>query len=283
MNLLNHGINFRSMKANLKNTGTMKAFKKTLLLVAASFGTAAAFAQINVGAATNTQATVTKSVNAGAAANAATKATAATQGAAKGAVNAGASKAVEVKGAAVGATQAAAAKGVEAGTRAKGDVKNAADVKAGARVNAQASAHASEEARAHANENSAIFGAKADGNVQTQTGADVHVNGKKTLDATEEGATKVKTKVEQKGDATIEKTKKVKDGVKAKGKSEVHAGVKGAANASDEARAHANDNSAVIRAENETSASQDVRAGKSGAAADTKASSKTKVKVSKKG
>jgi hypothetical protein len=265
----------------------MKTIKQTLFLVAASFATTASFAQLGVGVTNSTQASVSKTVNAAsttnaaanAATKAATKATTATTGATKAAVSTGATRAAEVKGTGATVSQAAINKTGDA----KEDAKNATDVKAGARVNAQASEHASEEAKTHANENSAIFGAKSDGSVQTSTGADVHVNGKQAIDKTEDGAEKVKVKTQHRVNDNVQKTKRVKDGAKTKVKAEGRAKSQGAIHASDEAKDHASDQSAVITTENQSSSDTKVNADRNGVSAGSQNQSKTKIKASKKG
>jgi hypothetical protein len=275
------------MHKPLKKKKLMKTIKQTLFLVTASFITTASFAQLGVGVTNSTQASVSKTVNAAsttnAAANAATKAvtkaTTATTGATKAAVSTGATKAAEVKGTGTTVSQVAVKKAGDT----KEDAKNATDVKAGARVNAQASEHASEEAKTHANENSAIFGAKSDGSVQTSGGADVHVNGKQAIDRTEDGAEKVKVKTENRASGDVQKAKQVKDGAKAKVKTEGRAKSQGAVHASGEAKDHAADQSAVITTENQSSSDTKVSGNSKSVSASSQNQSKTKIKASKKG
>ena len=180
----------------------MKTVNKALLVLVSSFVATASFAQVGLGVTNST--TVTKSVNAAATqgvikstTNAATKAT--TNAAAnaavstKAATSATVNKAAEIKSTTTGAAQSAVNKSVETTTNVKNEVKN--DANANARVNAQASVHASEEAKANANENSAVFGVKADGTTSTST--DVNVDAKPAIDKAEEKATKVKARAEK--------------------------------------------------------------------------------------
>ena len=156
----------------------MKSIKHATLLLAGSFAATLSFAQVNVGVTNSTNAAVQKSVGAGAATQATTKAaakaTTTTTAATKSTVSAATTKAAEVKTTTAAMTHAAADK-----------AKQNTDVNANARVNAQAETHASEKAKAHANENSAVFGTKADGSVQMGANADVKVEGSKAIDATD--------------------------------------------------------------------------------------------------
>jgi hypothetical protein len=153
----------------------MKTIKQSMLVLAASFAATVSFAQVGLGVANSTHATVSKAVNVNAttqvAAHAATRVTnatksttSATTATAKTTLNKGAQTAVSVKGTA----------------------------KENARVNAQADVHASEQAKANANGNSAVFGAKTD--ATSQTDVNVNVDSKKTLDKTEKAATKLTAK-----------------------------------------------------------------------------------------
>jgi hypothetical protein len=172
----------------------MKTIKASLFILVGSLAATASFAQVGLGA--------TKSVNA-AATHGATRSAA--QAATRGTVHASTNSAVN--GAKVtGAANNAANKTINTTTTVKNGVKNNADVNA--RVKSQASVHASEQAKANANENSAIFGAKADGSTSTDAG--VRVNGKSAIDKTEENATEVTNTTKAKKDATVTKSEKVK-------------------------------------------------------------------------
>ncbi|MGN6402752.1 MAG: hypothetical protein ACTHMD_20005 [Flavisolibacter sp.] len=153
----------------------MKTIKQSMLVLAASFAATVSFAQVGLGVANSTHATVSKAVNVNAttqvAAHAATRVTNATKST-------------------TSATTATAKSTLNKGSQTAAKAKSTA--KENARVNAQADVHASEQAKSNANENSAVFGAKTDASSQADAG--VNVDSKKALDKTEKTATKVKAK-----------------------------------------------------------------------------------------
>jgi hypothetical protein len=260
----------------------MKTMKQSLLLLITSLGATVAFAQVGVGVTTHANANAAKSINA--TTQAATKASthAATHG--KSAVTTAGSKAAEVKA-------STATKATQVSNGAQKNAKGV-DVRTEARVNGElnANAHASENGKAHANENSVLNNTE----VSTTTEGDVKIDGKKSIERTKAKKAKVRSEVDAKKDATLTKEERAKAKAERKAqriadkaaqtegevKAEGRTIAQGSAHASDKAKEHANEGSAVFGAKSETTTSGDVQAGKNGvsgkSATKTKASGKVK-------
>lgn len=248
----------------------MKTSKLMMLLTASLLTASISFAQVGLGVANTTKAAVHLNASTQAATNAATKAAVA----AKNTVSATTSKAAQVKASASNAGNAALSKGAQ--LSAKDNTSTGIGLRTDARTKGALSANAnvSDQAKAHANENSVLG---SDANVSTSGNTNVKVDGKKLGQDVKTTKGNVKTEVAE----TKDKAQSTADNTKAEVKTEARARSQAAVKASEKAKEHANGNSALFGAKNENSASQDVKADKSGISSNTSAQSKTQLKASK--
>lgn len=171
----------------------MKTMKQSIFLIAATLVTTATFAQVRTGITNGAQASVFRSINHTTAARAASHAALVSRSNASAPTTHGA---------------------VQKTSTIKTSVKETADVNTNARVKAQASTHASENAKRHANENSAVFGAKAASTVTTDTDVDASVNEKPVTDKTNKKIKKSHLKAEAENNTKAQAKAETKAGVR---------------------------------------------------------------------
>jgi hypothetical protein len=257
----------------------MKTIKHSLLFAATVITAATAFGQARLGVTGSARASVAKTADAAAvsarAAHAADRAATHTVAGSKHVVRA------------TGTRAAAAGEKVRtAGTTATTEVTEAQksqvsspDVKANAGVKSRGHLHASEQGQERSSENSILN--RSQTNASVNIGAQVEADGTnetiKTKDAQHplDKSDRIKARAENKAARKAEKAESKKSRLEEEGRSKA----KGSVNASENAKEHANDNSAVFGAKSAKSA--EVRNRESGPSVGTKTKSRSKVKVAK--
>ena len=194
----------------------MKTIQKVLALFIATLTTSIAFAQLNLGL----QSTTNAAVNASAQTAVISQTTSSISNTMRTTVNATVSKAVDVKTTTTGVVNAGVNRASNTAGSVKNEIKKNADLKAGAGIPANTQANTGNQSQLGNMASQTSVNTNSSGNA----GVAIQVNGSQVIDKTDNTSARVITSVENKTTAAVDKGRELKSGTQA----ELVAGVKAA-------------------------------------------------------